>query len=60
MTDGGGDMPVAPEVPSFEREVSGDEEFVVGGRFKDGAIVADTEADGAGGGSSSLDAVDDR
>jgi hypothetical protein len=38
-------VPVAAEVAAFEREVGGDEKFVAGGRFEDGAVVADAEAD---------------
>jgi hypothetical protein len=41
-------MPVAAEVAAFEGEVGGDEEVVVRWGFEDGAIVADTEAKGAG------------
>ncbi len=44
MADGGGAMPVAAKVAIFEREVGGDEEFVAGGWFEDGAVVADAEA----------------
>jgi len=32
----------------------------VGGRFQDGAVVADAEADCAGGGGAGLNAVNDR
>ena len=48
VADGGGGVPVAAEVAAFEREVGGNEEFVTAGRGKDGAVVADAEAEGAG------------
>ena len=44
MADGGGAMPLAAKVAIFEGEVGGDEEFVAGGWFEDGAVVADAEA----------------
>jgi len=60
VADGGGSVPGAAEVAFFEAEIGGDEEFVAGGRFQDGAVVADAEADGGGGGGAGLDAVDNR
>ena len=59
MADGGGRVPVAAEMAVFEREVGGDEEFVAGGWFEDGAVVADAEADGVGRGGAGANAVDD-
>ncbi len=41
VADGLGGVPVAAEVAAFEGEVGGDEEVVVRGRGKDGAVVAD-------------------
>jgi len=49
VSDGGGGVRGTAKVAAFEGEVGGDEEFVVGGRFEDGAVVADAEADGARG-----------
>ena len=48
MADGGGRVPVAAEVPAFERHVGGDDDLVAAGRGEDGAVVADAEAEGAG------------
>jgi hypothetical protein len=52
-------MPVAAEVAAFEREVGGDEEFVVGWGLQDGAVVADAQADGWGGRGAGADALDE-
>jgi hypothetical protein len=41
-------VPVAPEVAAFEREIGGDEEFVMRGRGKDGAVIAYAEAEVVG------------
>ncbi len=41
-------MPVATEVSAFEGKIGGDEEFVVGWRGENGAVVADAEAEVAG------------
>src|SRR5580700_11200059 len=48
MADGGRGVPVAAEVAAFERHVSCDDDLVTAGRGNDGAVVADTEAEGAG------------
>jgi len=58
MADGGWGVPLAPKVSAFEGEVSGDEELVAGGWFEDGAVVADAEWNGVGGGGAGPDAVD--
>ena len=48
VADGGGRVPVAAEVTAFERQIGGDDDLVAAGRGKDGAVVADAEAEGAG------------
>src|SRR6185312_1973337 len=45
VADGLGRMEVAAEVADFEAEVGGDEDFCVGRRAEDGAVVADAEGD---------------
>jgi hypothetical protein len=60
VADGLGDVPVATKVSAFEREVSGDEEVVIGGWGKYGAVIADAQLEGFGfeGGGAGADAVD--
>ena len=48
VADGGGRVPVAAEVTAFERHIGGDDDLVTAGRGKDGAVVADAQAEGAG------------
>ena len=52
-------MPSAAKMAVLEGEVGGDEEFVAGRWYEDGAVVADGEADGVGGAGAGADAVDD-
>ena len=59
VADGGRGVPGAAKVAAFEAEVGGDEEFVAGRRGEDGAVVADAEADGAGGCGAGTDALDE-
>ena len=59
VADGGWRVPGAAKVAAFEGEVGGDEEFVTGRRGENGAVVADAEADGAGGRGAGTDALDE-
>jgi len=49
MADGLGGVPVEAEVAAGDGKVGGDGDFFSGTRAEEGAVVADAEADGAGG-----------
>jgi len=49
MADGFGRVPVEAEVPAGDGEIGGDGELFIGSRTKQGAVVADAEAQFGGG-----------